>query len=152
MVKAMEAARAAARKAVERTYEGSCNVIEYIPVTDEKTKITRCALYYLRKQPRRKLLCTFLQKVLVRFLKFEELLLKRFHICCEIVNPVEYASYVEYGHRQTPGRYVPELGKRLKKGWVRGKLMLTISEREIQALAPKVLEARLKKVLEGCAK
>ena len=38
----------------------------------------------------------------------------------EIVNPVEYASYVEYGHRQTPGRYVPALGKRLTKGWVPG--------------------------------
>ena len=59
----------------------------------------------------------------------------------EIVNPVEYASYVEYGHR-TAGH----------KGWVPGKHMLTISEREIQAIAPGVLEARLRKVLEGCVK
>ena len=29
---------------------------------------------------------------------------------------MEYASYVEYGHRQEPGRYVPALGKRLKNG------------------------------------
>ena len=29
------------------------------------------------------------------------------NLVIEIVNPVEYASYVEYGHRQTPGRYVP---------------------------------------------
>ena len=31
-----------------------------------------------------------------------------------IINNLEYASYVEYGHRQTPGRYVPALGKTLK--------------------------------------
>ena len=65
----------------------------------------------------------------------------------EIVNPVEYASYVEFGHRQTPGRYVPALGKRLKKGWVEGKFMLTISEQEVQAAAPKILENKLKQKL-----
>lgn len=30
--------------------------------------------------------------------------------------------------------------------------MLTISEKEIRAVAPQVLEARLKKFLEGCVK
>lgn len=65
----------------------------------------------------------------------------------DIVNPMEYASYVEYGHRQTPGRYVPALGKRLKKGWVQGRFMLTISEQEVQKLTPKLLEARLEKYL-----
>ena len=44
----------------------------------------------------------------------------------EIINLVEYASYVEYGHRQQPGRYVPALGVRLKKGWVKGKWMMTV--------------------------
>ena len=68
----------------------------------------------------------------------------------EIVNPVEYASYVEYGHRQTPGRYVPVLGKKLKKGWIPGKLMMTASMKEIQEIAPKVLEAKLKKFLGEC--
>ena len=70
----------------------------------------------------------------------------------EIVNPVEYASYVEYGHRQTLGRYVPALGKRLKQEWVRGQFMLTISEQEIQEIAPKVLESKIKKFLAGCMK
>ena len=28
-----------------------------------------------------------------------------------VVNDLYYASYVEYGHRQTPGRYVPALGR-----------------------------------------
>lgn len=70
----------------------------------------------------------------------------------EIINPVEYASYVEYGHRQEPGRYVPELGKRLKKGWVQGQFMLTVSEQEIQDIAPKVLTSKIKKFLEECMK
>lgn len=57
-----------------------------------------------------------------------------------IVNPVEYASYVEYGHRQTPGRYVPALGKKLKEGWVPGSFMLTISAEEIQRKSPQIIE------------
>lgn len=67
----------------------------------------------------------------------------------EISNPVEYAPYVEYGHRQEPGRYVPAIGKRLKKGWVPGKFMLTISEKELREMAPALLETRLKQFLEG---
>ena len=70
----------------------------------------------------------------------------------DIVNPVEYASYVEYGHRQTPGRYVPELGKCLKQGWVEGKHMLSISQKEIQSDAPRVLQNKLKKKLGECFK
>ena len=59
----------------------------------------------------------------------------------EIVNPVEYASYVEYGHRTAD-----------HKGWVQGHFMLTISEQEIQEIAPNVLEAKIKKYLAGCMK
>ena len=66
----------------------------------------------------------------------------------EVVNPVEYASYVEYGHRQEPGRFVPALGKRLKSGWVEGKFMLTISADEIRADAPRVLEQKLQRKLK----
>ena len=41
MVKALEAARKAARKAMESTYySGVCSVVEYRDVRDEKTKIT----------------------------------------------------------------------------------------------------------------
>lgn len=54
----------------------------------------------------------------------------------EIVNPVEYASYVEYGHR-TPNH----------KGWVKGRFMMTISEKEIQEAAPGILEKKIKKFL-----
>lgn len=59
----------------------------------------------------------------------------------EIVNPVEYASYVEYGHR-TPNH----------KGWVKGRFMMTISEQELEKIAPRVLENRIKKYLGGCLK
>lgn len=59
----------------------------------------------------------------------------------EIVNPVEYASYVEYGHR-TPNH----------KGWVKGRFMMTISEQELEKIAPKVLERKIKKYLGGCLK
>ena len=70
----------------------------------------------------------------------------------EIINPVEYASYVEFGHRQTVGRYVPALGKQLKQGWVEGKFMLTISEDEIRRSAPAILERKLEKYLKECFK
>jgi len=33
---------------------------------------------------------------------------------------VEYAPYVEFGHRQEPGRYVPAIGKRLVASYVDG--------------------------------
>ncbi len=57
----------------------------------------------------------------------------------EIINPVEYASYVEYGHRT-----------RNHTGWVKGRFMMTISEKEIQAAAPQILEKKLEKWLRGC--
>ena len=64
-------------------------------------------------------------------------------------NNVEYAPYVEYGHRQTPGRYVPAIGKRLKEGFVPGKHMLETSEQELKALSPKILQDKLEKFLKG---
>lgn len=56
----------------------------------------------------------------------------------EIINPVKYASYVEYGHRT-----------RNHKGWVKGRFMLTISEQELQNQSQKVLEEKLIKYLGG---
>ena len=52
----------------------------------------------------------------------------------EIINPVEYASYVEFGHRTAN-----------HKGWVNGRFMLTISEQEIQQGAPTIIEKKLMK-------
>ena len=67
----------------------------------------------------------------------------------EVINPTEYASYVEYGHRQKPGRYVPALGKSLKKAWVPGKLMMTISEQQVKSATPAILEKKLAEYLKG---
>lgn len=54
----------------------------------------------------------------------------------EIINPVNYASYVEFGHRTRNGQ-----------GWVNGRFMLTISEDELDSQAPKILEKKLMKYL-----
>lgn len=59
----------------------------------------------------------------------------------EIVNPVEYASYVEHGHRTAN-----------HKGWVKGRFMMAISEQELERIAPKVLENKIIKYLGGCFK
>jgi hypothetical protein len=69
-----------------------------------------------------------------------------------IFNNVEYAPYVEFGHR---GVYVPKLGKTLHKdtAFTKGKFMLTISAEELEADAPRILENKLnrfvKEVLSG---
>ena len=64
-----------------------------------------------------------------------------------VTNPVYYASYVEYGHRQTPGRYVPAIGKRLVKSWVEGQHFLKLSEEELREIAPEMLEELLNEFL-----
>lgn len=56
----------------------------------------------------------------------------------EIVNPVFYSSYVEFGHRTAD-----------HKGWVEGRFMLTISEQELDSQAPQILEKKLIKYLGG---
>jgi hypothetical protein len=52
----------------------------------------------------------------------------------DVINPVEYASYVEFGHRTRGG-----------KGWAPGKSMLTISEQELQRDAPGILSRKLER-------
>lgn len=54
-----------------------------------------------------------------------------------IVNPTEYAAYVEYGHRT---------GKNLDK-WVEGRFMMTISMKEIERELPRYLERRMVELL-----
>lgn len=53
-----------------------------------------------------------------------------------IFNSAEYASYVENGHRQERGRYVPQLGKSLKKAWVDGQFMMKLSAEEVEKEGP----------------
>lgn len=63
----------------------------------------------------------------------------------EVYNPMDYAPYVEFGHRQ-----VDKTGKTI--GWVQGRFMLKISCEEVERLAPKIIERRLQKELEGLFK
>lgn len=55
----------------------------------------------------------------------------------EVINSVDYASYVEFGHRT-----------RNHKGWVAGRFMLTISENEIRDNLESIIQKRLKVILE----
>ena len=59
----------------------------------------------------------------------------------DVINPVEYAPYVEFGHRT-----------RDHQGWVEGKFMLTVSEQELQSEAPRIIEQKLQKFLEEAFK
>ena len=52
----------------------------------------------------------------------------------EVINPIEYAEFVEFGHR-----------KRNDKGWVEGKFMLTIAERDVQRDLENIIMEKLKK-------
>ena len=53
----------------------------------------------------------------------------------EVINPVTYASYVEFGHRTRGG------------GWVAGQYFLTLSEKVLGRLAPAVIEKKLEALL-----
>lgn len=53
----------------------------------------------------------------------------------EVINPVHYASYVEFGHRTVNG------------GWVNGHYFLTISEQDLEKLAPALIEKKLNALL-----
>lgn len=56
----------------------------------------------------------------------------------EIINPVKYASYVEYGHRLPGGT-----------GWVKGQFFLTVSERDLQLATPAIIEKKLQTLFKG---
>lgn len=70
----------------------------------------------------------------------------------EIINNIKYASYVNYGHRQKPGRYVPAIGKRLKKGWVDGKFFVELSVEELRGITKPLLEKRIEEHLKEAFK
>lgn len=65
----------------------------------------------------------------------------------EVYNNVEYAEAVEWGHRQTPGRYVPALGKRLKAKTVKGAHMMELSLQELETVLPGFLREWLNEFL-----
>lgn len=65
----------------------------------------------------------------------------------DVVNHMHYASYVENGHRQEPGRFVPAIGKRLKKKWVEGQFFMKNSQSQFSEAWAGFLTSRLDKFL-----
>lgn len=55
----------------------------------------------------------------------------------EVINPVTYASYVEFGHRTRGGG-----------GWVAGQYFLTLAESQLESRAPAIIEKELEKKLK----
>lgn len=55
----------------------------------------------------------------------------------DITNPIEYASYVEYGHRTSN-----------HQGWVNGHFMMTISEQELNSISDAILQKKLNKFMK----
>lgn len=54
-----------------------------------------------------------------------------------VINPVDYASYYEYGHRTSDGA-----------GWVEGRFPLTIAEAELNAVTDGILAKKLRKYMK----
>ncbi len=65
-----------------------------------------------------------------------------------LYNIARYTIYVEYGHRQEQGRFVPAIGKKLKANWVKGRFMMTNSVTEINKIRQAVFNRNLVKYME----
>jgi len=61
----------------------------------------------------------------------------------ELINSADYSSFVNYGHRQEVGRYVPAIGKRLVRPWVKGKFIL---EKAVSKVEKQLVEEFRKEV------
>ena len=75
-----------------------------------------------------------------------------------VINPLQYAEYVDKGHRQNVGQFVPGLGddkggRRLVSGWVEGYHMSdkgeTAARKAVDKNAPKILNKALARIWEG---
>lgn len=58
---------------------------------------------------------------------------------------VKYAPFVELGHHQQPGRYVPAIKKRLKASFVPGKPYLRPAVEDHKAEYEKIFQTELKR-------
>lgn len=63
-----------------------------------------------------------------------------------IATAVTYAPYVEIGHHQTPGRYVPAIGKRLVASYVPGKPYMAPALENHVSEYKEVFETELSKI------
>lgn len=65
-----------------------------------------------------------------------------------VLNSASYASFVNDGHRQTPGRYVPILGKRLVKSWVEGLFIAEKAEKSVVRKGNRIISVISREHLE----
>lgn len=63
-----------------------------------------------------------------------------------VSNNLEYAEHYEYGHRQEAGKFVPAIGKRLKKSFVKGQCTFRKAKIKHKKIILERVKARVKKV------
>ena len=66
----------------------------------------------------------------------------------KVFNSASYASYVNDGHRQRPGRFVPAIGKRLVRSWVPGQHMAEQAEQKTRRSSKRLLSQIITAYLE----
>ena len=70
----------------------------------------------------------------------------------KVLNTASYASYVNDGHRQQPGRFIPVLGKRLTKSFVKGLHMQEKAEAATRRASDKIMKNALDDYLSTWSK
>nr|DAM84171.1 MAG TPA: putative tail component [Caudoviricetes sp.] len=70
----------------------------------------------------------------------------------KVQNTASYASYVNDGHRQKPGRFIPVLGKRLTKSFVKGLHMQEKAEAATRRASDKIMKNALDDYLSTWSK
>ncbi len=68
------------------------------------------------------------------------------------VNPTYYGDYVEHGHRQHRGRFVPAIGKKLKRSYVPGLHFVQRAEDRVQAGVDKIVAKETDKAIKEALK
>lgn len=67
----------------------------------------------------------------------------------KVSNSASYATFVDKGHRQTPGRFVPILGKRLVGNYVKGLKITDKAEKSVKRAQNGVFKAVIGKHTKG---
>lgn len=66
-----------------------------------------------------------------------------------VTNSASYASFVNDGHRQTPGRFIPILGKQLVNNFVKGKHITEIAQVYTESKAGGIIQRQTAELLKG---
>lgn len=65
-----------------------------------------------------------------------------------VYNKTDYASHVEYGHKQEVGRYVHAIRRHLVEPYVEGRFFLKKSVEIVDDKAPEIIKRELEKALK----